>query len=74
VTAIGSLLNIHFTAATIHCHRNVCATDRDRGRKPFMGLLNRGIFATERGMLARSTAMGEPENEIFLSAVEGVVA
>ncbi len=39
-----------------------------------MGLLNRGIFATERGMLARSTAMGEPENEIFLSAVEGVVA
>jgi glutamate-1-semialdehyde 2,1-aminomutase len=67
---VGSLFNIHFTAADIHDYRSFMTGDPARLARLFVALLNEGIYLSPRGMGALSTAMGEDEIDAFVAALD----
>jgi glutamate-1-semialdehyde 2,1-aminomutase len=70
VTGLGSLLNLHFTAAEVTDFRSMRTGDAARLRAVFFGLLNAGIYLAPRGMACLSTPMGEAEVAAFVRAAE----
>lgn len=61
VTSAGSILNVHFSARAPRDYREVAATDTSLLRDLYLGLLNRGVYTTPRGMINLSTVMTEGE-------------
>ena len=74
VNGVGSLLAIHFSEKPVVDYRSVAATDKQKMRDLFLGLVNHGALIAPRGMAAISTPMDEPVIQQFVDAVDDVVA
>jgi len=73
VTGVASLFHIHFTSIPVRDHRSSRTSDTRLMKELFLGLLNHGVFLTERGMGALSTPMGDSELQHFVDAVDQVL-
>ena len=73
VNGVGSLLAIHFSEKPVVDYRSVAATDKEKMRDLFLGLINHGALIAPRGMAAISTPMDEPVIQQFVDAVDDVV-
>ena len=74
VTRAGSLFNVHFTEHRIRNHGDVRAADTQRLHELHLGLLERGILFTPRGMGCLSTPMGTAEVDAFVEATRATLA
>jgi glutamate-1-semialdehyde 2,1-aminomutase len=73
INGVGSLFAIHFTDRPVADYRGVAATDKQRTRDLFLGLVNHGVLMAPRGMGAISTPMDEEVLQAFVDAVDAVV-
>jgi glutamate-1-semialdehyde 2,1-aminomutase len=69
VNQIGSLFNMHFTAATVNDYSTAMAGDRQLLRDLYLATLNHGVVFTGRGMGCLSTPMTSVEVDCFVEAV-----
>lgn len=74
VTSAGSILNVHFSPRAPHDYREVTATDTSLLRDLYLGLLNRGVYTTPRGMINLSTVLTEAELATVADAYAQVFA
>lgn len=74
VTSAGSILNVHFSARAPRDYREVAAIDTPLLRDLYLGLLNRGVYTTPRGMINLSTVMTERELATVADAYAQVFA
>jgi glutamate-1-semialdehyde 2,1-aminomutase len=74
VTGVGSLFWLHWTTETLTDYRSTKPKDAEMPQRVFMGLLNDGIFMTQRGLGACSLAMGDDEVDRFVNALARVLA
>jgi glutamate-1-semialdehyde 2,1-aminomutase len=74
VNGVGSLLAIHFTETPVTDYRTKATSDERVTRDFFLGLVNHGVLLAPRAMGALSTPMGEDEIQLFVDAVDAVVA
>lgn len=70
VTRAGSIMNVHFSVRVPRDYRAAAATDAPLRRDLYLGLLDRGVYTTPRGMINLSTVLTEAE----LSAVADAYA
>jgi len=70
---VGSLFFLHFTDKDITDYRVTRSADLARLREVFLGLMEEGIFFSERGMGCLSTPMTEREIDRFVKAMEKVL-
>jgi glutamate-1-semialdehyde 2,1-aminomutase len=70
VTGIGSMFKIHFSDAPVRDYRSTLPTSTRLHSALFLFGLNRGLFISEGGRCCLSTAIGEPEIEMYLRVVE----
>ena len=74
VTGAGSLLWLHWTSETLTDYRSTKPKEPDMPMRVFLGLLNEGIFTTQRGLGACSLAMGDADIDRFVNALARVLA
>ena len=74
VTGVGSLFWLHWTTETLTDYRSTKPKDAEMPQRVFMGLLNDGIFMTQRGLGACSLAMGDDDVDRFVNALARVLA
>jgi glutamate-1-semialdehyde 2,1-aminomutase len=70
ITGIGSMFKVHFGEAPVRDYRSTLQTSTLLHSALFLFGLNRGLFISEGGRCCLSTAIGEPETEMYLSVVE----
>lgn len=74
VTGLGSLFNVHFTAAELFDYRSVRrAFDPEQSHRFFLGMLNNGVLMAGRGLGALCTPMGDAELREFVGATDAVL-
>src|SRR5215471_1356701 len=74
VTGLGSLCNVHFTAAELFDYRSVRrAFDPGQSHRFFLGMLNHGVLMAARGLAALCTPMGDAELREFVGATDAVL-
>jgi glutamate-1-semialdehyde 2,1-aminomutase len=73
INGVGSLLAIHFSERPVVDYRAVAASDKNRMRDFFLGLVNHGVLMAPRGMGAISTPMDEDVLQRYVDAVDEVV-
>ena len=61
VTCAGSILNVHFSTRAPRDYREVAGTDVSLRRDLYLGLLDRGVYTTPRGMINLSTVMTDDD-------------
>src|SRR5690348_10030263 len=74
VNSAGSMFALHFTDRPVVDYRGVASADKKRTRDMFLGLVNHGVLMAPRGMGALSTPMDERDIQLFVDAVDAVVA
>lgn len=72
-TGLGSLMNLHATAAPVRAPEDLAQTDARAKDLLFFALLARGVFTARRGMIALSLPFGEAECEALAQAFEDAV-
>ena len=72
-TGLGSLMQLHATARTIHNAADLAASDDRAKALLFFDLLERGIFLARRGMVALSLPFGDGQADELVSAVDAIV-
>lgn len=70
---VGSLFFIHFTDQELFDYRSARTGDLAKLREAFLGLMEEGIFFSERGMGCLSSPMTEREIDRFVKAMEKVL-
>ncbi len=70
---VGSLFFLHFTDQDITDYRVTRSADLAKLREVFLGLMEEGIFFSERGMGCLSTPMTEREIDRFVKGMERVL-
>jgi len=74
VTGLGSLFNVHFTAAELFDYRSVRrAFDPGQSHRFFLGMLNSGVLMAGRGLGALCTPMGDAELREFVGATDAAL-
>ena len=74
VSGSGSLFQIHWTDVPISDARGVETGSEELSLLTFIGLANRGIHTSARGIGCLSTPMGEREIDAFVAAFDDTVA
>jgi len=74
VTGVSSLFWLHWTSETLSDYRSTKPKEPDTAMRVFLGLLNEGIFTTQRGLGACSLAMGDADVDRFVNALARVLA
>lgn len=72
---LGSLLKIHFTDRQIRDYRSAYLNDAETKRQTVFnaGLLNRGIFAANYGLMALSLPMNDADVDTIVNAAAGAL-
>ena len=70
---MGSLFGIHLTGRPVRTIRDAAGGDARLRHRIFLGLYNEGVLVDPRGVGTVSTAIGEPEIERFLEALQAVL-
>ncbi len=70
---VGSLFFLHFTDQDINDYRVSRSADLGKLREVFLGLMEQGIFFSERGLGCLSLPMTEKEIDRFVKGVEKVL-
>lgn len=73
VTGAGSLFHLHYTRAPLTDARGVASTDMTLKELTFLGLCNRGVQLSMRGIGALSTPMTEAHIDTLVAAYEDTV-
>ena len=73
VTGLGSLFGIHFISGPVHNYRDVAKADSKFREQVFLGLMNEGILIAPNLVGAPSTALSEPEVDVFLGSLKRVL-
>ena len=73
VLGVGSLFFLHFTDKDITDYRIARSADLAKLRGVFLGLMQEGIFFSERGMGCLSLPMSEKEIDRFVKGMEKVL-
>ncbi|MCH7605858.1 MAG: aspartate aminotransferase family protein [Chloroflexi bacterium] len=73
VTGLGSLFGIHFISGPVHNYRDVAKADSKFREQVFLGLMNEGILIAPNLVGAPSTALSEPEVDVFLDSLKRVL-
>ena len=71
---MGSLLWLHWTMETLSDYRSTRPKDPETALRVFVGLINEGIFLTQRGLGACSLAMSDEDVDRFVNALARVLA
>jgi glutamate-1-semialdehyde 2,1-aminomutase len=74
ITGLGSLFGIHLTDRPVRTVRDAAAGDSELRHRIFLGLYSEGILLDPRGVGTLSTAIGEPEIDQFLEALQTVLS
>ena len=74
VPGAGSLFQIHWTTLPVTDARCAHTGDTDLNLLTFLGLCNRGIHVSMRGMAALSTPMSEDHVEALIGAFDQTLA
>ncbi|MEE2983111.1 MAG: aspartate aminotransferase family protein [Pseudomonadota bacterium] len=74
ITGAGSLFQIHWTTLPVTDARCAHTGDTDLNLLTFLGLCNRGIHVSMRGMAALSTPMSEDHVEALIGAFDETLA
>jgi glutamate-1-semialdehyde 2,1-aminomutase len=74
VNQIGSLFNIHFSAAPVDSYAATLAGDRVLLKNLYLATINRGVIFTGRGMGCLSTPMTSAEIDRFVEALRQSLA
>ncbi len=74
VSGTGSLFQIHWTEAPLHDARGAETADPELNLLTFLGLANRGVHLSVRGIGALSTPMTAGDIESLLSAFDDTLA
>lgn len=69
-TGLGSLMNAHGTAAPVRSAPDAAAADPRIRDLLFFDLLERGCYVARRGFIALSLAIGDPECDALVDAVD----
>jgi len=72
-TGRGSMMNIHFTTATVRSVRDTKDADPDLRGLFFFDMLERGIYLARRGMINLSLPIGATETDALAAAFEEFV-
>jgi len=73
VSGAGSLFQLHWTRAPLHCARGPATADAARNLATFLGLANRGVQLSMRGIGALSTPMQEHHVDTLVDAFADLV-
>jgi glutamate-1-semialdehyde 2,1-aminomutase len=68
VTRVGSIGNVHLTTEPIRDYDSAQRSDPVAAAAYHLGLMNRGVFISSRGMFALSAVTGEPDVQKFVDA------
>ena len=70
VSGIGSLFWLHWTETPVDCPRVVEQASSELSLLTYIGLLNRGVQVSARGMACLSTPMEDSDIELFIAALD----
>jgi glutamate-1-semialdehyde 2,1-aminomutase len=73
ITGLGSLFAIHLTREPVRSYRDTLGGDTELRHRIFLGLFNEGVLIDPRGVGSLSTALGEPEIDLFSVALRRVL-
>lgn len=73
VTAVGSLVNVHFTSSAPREYRGVRMADRAALQELHLRLLREGYFIATRGLASISLPMNEGDIDGLISAVQRIL-
>lgn len=74
VTGAGSLLQVHWTQVPLHDGRGPATANNDQNLLAFLGLCNRGVQVSMRGIVALSTPMGTDDIDALVNAFDDTLA
>ncbi len=70
VSGVGSLFWLHWTETPVDCPRIVERASSELALLTYIGLLNRGVQVSARGMACLSTPMEDNDIELFITALD----
>jgi glutamate-1-semialdehyde 2,1-aminomutase len=70
VSGIGSLFWLHWTETPVDCPRIVEHASSELSLLTYIGLLNRGVQVSARGMACLSTPMEDSDIDLFIAALD----
>ncbi|MDC1127699.1 aspartate aminotransferase family protein [Gammaproteobacteria bacterium] len=70
VSGVGSLFWLHWTEMPVDCPRIVEQASSELSLLTYIGLLNRGVQVSARGMACLSTPMEDGDIELFIAALD----
>jgi glutamate-1-semialdehyde 2,1-aminomutase len=74
VTGLGSVMNLHATAAPLARPSDLAGSDPRVKDLLFFDLIEQGIFLARRGLVALSLPFGDAEVDEFVAAMDAIVA
>jgi glutamate-1-semialdehyde 2,1-aminomutase len=72
-TGIGSMMNVHMTAAPVRSPADAAKGDQPLRELFFFDLLNAGVWVARRGMINLSLPIGHAECDMLVNTVEGFI-
>jgi len=73
-TGLGSLMTLHATDRPLHSAADLAGADPRVKDLLYFALLERGVFMARRGFIALSLPFGDAEVELFVAALDDVLA